>query len=388
MALVALLFARPALPQDAAATDTAEEPALPRYHVEFIVFAHADFDLREESFQQAIPINHSPEQTSELHHSSIVHSFRMYAPFLEPTNPLAPVSPHDRIPIILNTLPGDKPIESLRSDLTLLDTRNSVEPYNEQAIEPELGSIPAAFDDQLEELSIADFANLRLDAASATLQEDALQQEIPYQAAGDPTPRLFRFRLLHDDELQLGDAYIDLDEVEAYEPLVHGGWVQEGLAPEHAHPFDLSYFGVTNPIGTIQLHLLRFLHVTVDLNFQLIDRQQLIADQDAEQKTEQDGERFDEQFDVQLGERIGTQNIETATPRPAESIFDEFYFEQRELAEIDLRPRYAINTNRRARSGELHYIDHPAFGVIVLVTPEPEKAEEGQDNTEDQTPAA
>ena len=56
--------------------------------------------------------------------------------------------------------------------------------------------------------------------------------------------------------------------------------------------------------------------------------------------------------------------------------------------EIDLRPRYAINTDRRARSGELHYIDHPAFGVIVLVTPEPEKAEEGQDNTEDQTPAA
>ena len=34
-----------------------------------------------------------------------------------------------------------------------------------------------------------------------------------------------------------------------------------------------------------------------------------------------------------------------------------------------------LRTTRRTRSGELHYFDHPAFGLLVMVRPAPEEAE-------------
>jgi hypothetical protein len=30
---------------------------------------------------------------------------------------------------------------------------------------------------------------------------------------------------------------------------------------------------------------------------------------------------------------------------------------------------YRLQAHRRMRSGELHYIDHPAMGILILVTP-------------------
>jgi hypothetical protein len=39
------------------------------------------------------------------------------------------------------------------------------------------------------------------------------------------------------------------------------------------------------------------------------------------------------------------------------------------LAEVPLKPRYRLTAERSARSGELHYFDHPAFGVLLKITP-------------------
>jgi hypothetical protein len=41
------------------------------------------------------------------------------------------------------------------------------------------------------------------------------------------------------------------------------------------------------------------------------------------------------------------------------------------LDEIVLAPRYRLTASRSVRSNELHYFDHPAFGVLVRVTPVP-----------------
>lgn len=145
---------------------------------------------------------------------------------------------------------------------------------------------------------------------------------------GDTAAAGLRFRLLRDDELQLRDARRRMSELSAYEVLVHGGWLQDGLAPEAAQPFDLAALGAVNPSGTIQLHVSRFLHVTVDLEY---------------------------------------RGPETGARAASGSPFD--------LTEFRIRPRYRLQEQRRARSGELHYIDHPMFGVLVLVTPEPEEEE-------------
>ncbi len=97
--------------------------------------------------------------------------------------------------------------------------------------------------------------------------------------------------------------------------------MQPGLPEDRAKPFDLALLGVTNPRGNVRVYLSRFLHVSLDLSYQ-------------------DG-------------------TGVTAPEPAGN----------ELREIALPPRYRLTTERQTRSGELHYFDHPAFGVLVRVTP-------------------
>jgi hypothetical protein len=132
-----------------------------------------------------------------------------------------------------------------------------------------------------------------------------------------------RVRVLRPEELKLGNEYRKLAAISAYEPLVHAGWVQPGLPEGDAEAFNLMVLGVMNPRGTVRVHLSRFLHITLDLTY---------------------------------------QGKSGATPA----------FGARDgLDEIVLAPSYEIRATRSARSGELHYFDHPAFGVLVRVTPLP-----------------
>ena len=48
------------------------------------------------------------------------------------------------------------------------------------------------------------------------------------------------------------------------------------------------------------------------------------------------------------------------------------------LDELVLAPRYHLVAERNARSNELHYFDHPAFGVLVRVTPLPAQDASGR----------
>jgi hypothetical protein len=89
-----------------------------------------------------------------------------------------------------------------------------------------------------------------------------------------------------------------------------------------------------NPRGTIRVHLGRFLHITLDLTYQ-----------------------------------TGAAATVGLTANDG-------------LGEVAFAPRYRLQTTRNARSGEVHYFDHPAFGVLVRVTPVP-----GQ-NTGGRRPAA
>jgi hypothetical protein len=140
-------------------------------------------------------------------------------------------------------------------------------------------------------------------------------------------PEAFRFRLLRADELQLDTEYRRLQAIPAYLPLLHGGWVQQGLPEEQAEPIDLALLGAVNPRGTVRVYLSRFLHINLDLAYQ-----------------EPNATR------EQAGPGFGT-----------------------ELGELPLAPRYRMVADRNARSGELHYFDHPAFGVLVRITPVPDE---------------
>jgi len=136
------------------------------------------------------------------------------------------------------------------------------------------------------------------------------------------------FRLLRPEELQLGAEYLRLTRLPAYVPLLHGGWVQSGLPEEQSQPFDLALLGVLNPRGSVRVYLSRFLHVNLDLTYE------------------------------------GAADSTAAVAPAATSELDEF----------TVAPRFTLITERNVRSGELHYFDHPAFGVLVKVTPVPADA--------------
>jgi hypothetical protein len=141
-----------------------------------------------------------------------------------------------------------------------------------------------------------------------------------------------RIRPLEPEALKLVNEYRRLRALAAYTPLVHTGWVQPGLPEEEAEPFDLAMLGTVNPSGTVRVHLSRLnrLHITVDVTYR-----------------------------------------PDATATPAVAANDS-------LGELVLPTRYHLAATRIARSGELHYFDHPAFGVLVRITPVPRPDAQGR----------
>jgi hypothetical protein len=155
------------------------------------------------------------------------------------------------------------------------------------------------------------------------LATDPLEPVDPLAA---PLAEALSIRPLRPEDLKLGNEYRRLRALAGYTPLVHVGWLQPGLPEDDAEDFDLKTLGIVNPSGTIRVHLgARYLHITLDLTYQ--------------------------------ADAAGTAAAAVATSDG--------------LDELALAPRYHLAVTRNARSGELHYFDHPAFGVLVRITPVP-----------------
>lgn len=165
----------------------------------------------------------------------------------------------------------------------------------------------------------------------------AAEQVAPLLPASDER---IPFSQLPSSALRLQTVYQQLERAAQYKPLLHIGWRQQGLsrqeAPavpiprdwdrghgnadsEHEHAV-LEETHIPPLFGYVRLYRERFLHVAVDLRYQRT-----------------------------------TENVEQQYP----------YLEGRE-------PVFVMRQQRRMRSGELHYLDHPVLGVLVLVTPSDE----------------
>ena len=166
--------------------------------------------------------------------------------------------------------------------------------------------------------------------------------------------------MLRSDELRLANSYARLGRLAGYEPLLHAGWSQEGLGESEVAPLPLALLGAANPAGTIQLHLQRFLHLTLDLDYRYAPRR---------------GQGSPPPSAIPSVPSSGSA-VAIASAAPGG------------LHEIELAPHYYIDENRRTRSGDLNYFDHPAFGVLVIVTPAPEAPEATGEDGEDGRPAA
>ncbi len=164
--------------------------------------------------------------------------------------------------------------------------------------------------------------------AVPVFDDRSLAEEGMVDAEADP-----RYRILAGDELELQDTWRMLSRLQAYEPLMHFGWVQETVPDATMPALPLERFG-TPPErleGTVSLNLSRFLHLGVDLS---------------------------------LGESkpAGTRTA------PYDGGGVAGVTEPGDGAAIDGPLRYELEETRIMKSGETRYFDHPYFGVIARVT--------------------
>ena len=124
-------------------------------------------------------------------------------------------------------------------------------------------------------------------------------------------PAADRFPALPASKFKLTAMYDSLRRSRNYQPLAHFGWTQPGFSRNSApfFPIDALVPSSTGLSGRIALSRGRYLHLTLDLEY--------------------------------------------TAPATA----------------TDPAQRYVLRQSRRMRSNERHYIDHPMFGVIAVVTP-------------------
>lgn len=210
--------------------------------------------------------------------------------------------------------------------------------------------------------------------------------------AAMPTP----FRLLADDELRLSADAERIERAPDIELLLHLGWRQPGLPEDQAIAVRIddgmlqdttgaeetaattaqseSAISATAMVqnaprleGTLRLILSRYLHIETDLLY----REPL----DEEAGVVAGGNSDDGMFPM----ATAANNQENSSPVVQEQ---DLFLLAEQAMQLEPMPQYRVyrmNQSRRMRSNELHYLDHPVFGMAIKVVPyelpEPKQAD-------------
>ncbi|MCG8670354.1 MAG: peptidoglycan binding protein CsiV [Pseudomonadales bacterium] len=164
-----------------------------------------------------------------------------------------------------------------------------------------------------------------------------------------------------------------------YEILYQNSWLQPALDKNSALPVLIQagevFEGLYELEGTTTLHVARYLHFKTDLWLSDYVQQLEVVkpwwqDTDEESSTEvvQDIgiDSSPEPLTIQLGNEEQPSHIidmDAANNADATMAMGETITRYKSIQ------TGVMNESRRMRSGELHYIDHPLFGVVVKVTP-------------------
>ena len=152
--------------------------------------------------------------------------------------------------------------------------------------------------------------------------------EIVHSPGGEAGGAARAYRLVNRSALALDGIWRSLRRSARYRPFLHVGWRQRGLPPGTARPAHVGPHlgdresGAAGPgggerptvQGTVKVSVARYLHVDLDLVYR----------------------------------RPGNGEAETPGTAPA---------------------RFRLVSERRMRYGDLHYFDHPLFGVLMRIRP-------------------
>ena len=198
---------------------------------------------------------------------------------------------------------------------------------------------------------------------SETEEVDPTQSNTPTNAIEVTTQGsnkgLEAFVALSEFERQLIDQRKKLDSSRQYKVLFHEAWNQPVPDRDNVIPIRIDAgerFGRQSELqGYIGLYVERYLHLSTDL--QLIkyekssDPFSVISDTSASLNNTQTLNSFG---------GLSLLNADSLTNSSITRKSDQFYISVRSSQ---------LKESRRMRSKELHYLDNPLFGVIILITP-------------------
>lgn len=162
----------------------------------------------------------------------------------------------------------------------------------------------------------------------------------------DPVSRRIELQLLDSEKHTMSDIYRKLEQLDAYQPIMHAAWTQTTPPKEAAPAIHLRALGELPPglDGSITLYRGRYLHLVVDL---------------ALDANERDSART--ATDRLISYSDGSAQVADGSDR---------------WESFSQPVRYRILEDRIMKTGDLRYFDHPRFGVVARVTrPEDEPAD-------------
>lgn len=137
-----------------------------------------------------------------------------------------------------------------------------------------------------------------------------------------------------------------------YQLLSYFGWIQKGLPKEQAKAVQLSFDEQNTQLsGKISVYLSRYLHTKIHLeSIEQVCR--LIKD------AQQDEIKIKVQTSASMKEGETQAVSEEKEPKAVEE--PQYHCQMEKIL---------FHQQRKMRSRELHYIDHPVFGLLVEITP-------------------
>jgi len=167
----------------------------------------------------------------------------------------------------------------------------------------------------------------------------------------------YYYAKLPEDKYRLSDELGKLTASKEYEVLYHSAWIQPGLDKENAESIHIKSNGIIvnpsmlNPIAPAPVNNL------------LVANNPLITGQN---KVTTDDAILDGLIKVELGRYLHI-HFDLKYQRdlaPGQGILNANLINTYKQLKY-----YPVQTHRRMRSKEVHYIDHPLIGILVLATP-------------------
>jgi hypothetical protein len=195
------------------------------------------------------------------------------------------------------------------------------------------------------------------------------------------------YELLTDDGFRLLDLVTRLIESPRYELLLHAAWRQPGLERERVlpiwikggqiygneytsidssiEPFDGNQSDATQTESEVK---------TYEFDEQTLESQELLLVEEQETQQHNGLYELEGKITIVLSRYLHTY-VDLILRRPrllADPVLDNAAEEEylaAHLADTHILNNHPLREHRRMRSKNLHYIDNPEFGMLVLITP-------------------